>query len=348
MNGLRRATIGLAVFVVLAVAMTYTVFATLHRDVTGPTNTYTAVFGDVSGLSQGDDVRVAGVRVGRVDRIELSGTEAVVTFRVQRDQTLYDDTVASVTYQDIIGQRYLGLTAGPASRVPLVDGARIPLQHTNSSFDISYMLNAFEPLFTELDPEQVDNLTNAIVAAFQGDQVSLLTLTTQASTLAATLAGPEQVLGDLIANLDGLMVSVAEQSANLQSTLEQSRAVIAQMADQRDSLVTSGGSVTQSVDRLSAIMAAITPDMQQFIARDPGFLGHLLTDGRARFGYLAANLPLLLKGMARTSQEGSYLNLYPCDVDFGLWRGLFHWFRAFVMAATPGNGNEVWHTPVCR
>ena len=56
----------------------------------------------------------------------------------------------------------------------------------------------------------------------------------------------------------------------------------------------------------------------------------------------------LLKGLARTTQDGTYINLYACDLDLALWRGLFHWFRAFVIAATPGNGNEVWHTAKCR
>jgi len=61
-----------------------------------------------------------------------------------------------------------------------------------------------------------------------------------------------------------------------------------------------------------------------------------------------ANVPLLLKGLARAGQEGTYIDVYVCDLDFGLWRGLLNWFRRFVVAATPGNGNETWHTAVCR
>ena len=109
----RKSLIGLAVFMAFA-TVTWMVFATLQREVAGPTNSYSAVFTDVSGLAPGDDVRVAGVRVGRVDKIELVGTLAKVIFRVQRDQVLYTNTVASVTYQNIIGQRYLGLSAGQA------------------------------------------------------------------------------------------------------------------------------------------------------------------------------------------------------------------------------------------
>ena len=166
----RRALIGLTVFMVSALAVTWMVFVTLSRDVTGATNSYSAVFTDVSGLHPGDDVRVAGVRVGRVDKVALQGTSAKVIFRVQRDQVLYTNTVASVTYQNIIGQRYLGLSAsqGP-QETTLADGAQIPPEHTKPSFDIAYLLNGFQPLFAVLDPAQVDNLTNGIVQALQGD-----------------------------------------------------------------------------------------------------------------------------------------------------------------------------------
>ncbi|TDH55963.1 MCE family protein, partial [Mycobacterium eburneum] len=81
------------------------VFGTLVRGVAGPTNTYSAIFTDVSGLADGDDVRVAGVRVGRVDKIELVDALAKVTFRVQRAQTLYTNTIASVTYWPVPDSR---------------------------------------------------------------------------------------------------------------------------------------------------------------------------------------------------------------------------------------------------
>src|ERR1700739_5105974 len=108
------------------------VFATLQRDVAGPTNTYSAVFTDVSGMTTGDDVRVAGVRVGRVDKIELVGNLAKITFRVQRNQVLYTNTVASLTYQNIIGQTYLGLSQGLAGdQTPLPNLGQIPKESTN-------------------------------------------------------------------------------------------------------------------------------------------------------------------------------------------------------------------------
>ena len=181
---LKRSTVVfLTLFLVFSVAVTWMVFATLQRNVAGPTSSYSAIFSDVSGLAEGDDVRVAGVRVGRVDKIELTpDNQAKVSFQVRSNQTLYTNTLASVTYQNIIGQRYLGLSQGEGDKRKLAVGAQIPESRTNPSFDISYMLNGFEPLFTELDPQQVDNLTNAIITAFQGNQGSLLTLTTSVAS----------------------------------------------------------------------------------------------------------------------------------------------------------------------
>ena len=347
MRRYRRPVIGFAVFMATAVAMTWMVFATLQREVAGPTNTYSAIFTDVSGMAPGDDVRVAGVRVGRVDKIDLAGTLAKVTFRVQRNQVLYTNTVASVTYQNIIGQRYLGLSQGPAGdQTPLPNLGQIPKERTNPSLDLSYVLNGFEPLFTQLDANQVDNLANAIIEALQGDSGSILVLTTQASALAETLAGPDQVLGDLIANLNQLTSSLAAQNTNLQTMIREARGAMAELANRRETLVSSVGSINSTAGRLATVVNNITPDLQEFVGRQPGFLDYGLHDGRQRFAYMAANLPFLIKGLARITQEGSYMNAYACDVDFALWRGLFNWFRAFVAWTTPGN--ETKHTQMCR
>lgn len=349
MRRYRKPLIGSVIFLMLSVAVTWMVFATLGRGVAGRTDTYSAIFTDVSGMAPGDDVRVAGVRVGRVDKIELVDTLAKVTFRVQSDQSLYTDTTASVTYQNIIGQRYLGLAQGTAGEhKPLGKHGQIPKERTSPSFDISYALNGFEPLLEQLEPEQVDNLTNAIVGAFGGDSTSILALTIQTSALAETFAGPDQVLGELIGNLNELMASLASQNTNLQTMIRQTRGVMADLAQRRQGLVDSVGSINSTAGRLAAIVNNITPDTQQFISRQPGLLDYGLHEGRPRLAYLTANLPGLLKGVARFNQDGTYANGYACDVDFALWRGLYYWFRGFVAAATPGNGQETWHTAGCR
>lgn len=345
----RKSLVGTAIFTAFALTVTWMVYNTLRRDIAGPTNTYSAIFTDASGVARGDDVRVAGVRVGRVDKLELVGTAAKVTFRVQRSQPLYTNTIASVTYQNIIGQRYLALAQGPGdAHTRLPNRGQIPVERTNPSLDVSYMLNGFEPLFAELDPEQVDNLSNATVLALQGNTTSMLKVITQASALAETFAGPDEVLSVLITNLNQLMTDLSAQSSNMQQMIHQSREAMVALADRREPLVASVGSIRSAMGRLSTIVDNVAPDLEEFIDRKPGLLNYGIHDGRERFAYMAANLPFVLQGLARVTQGGSYADVYACDLDFGLWRGLFYWFRAFVAAATPGNNNELWHTAACR
>jgi phospholipid/cholesterol/gamma-HCH transport system substrate-binding protein len=343
----RKPLIGLSLFMVVATVTTWMVFVTLRREVAGPTNTYSAVFTDVSGLHSGDDVRVAGVRVGRVDRVDLEGTLAKVTFRLQKEQVLYDDTIASVTYQNIIGQRYLGLSPGTSSdRTPLAGGSQIPLEYTRPSFDIAYLLNGFEPLFTLLDPREVDNLTNGIIQALQGDSGSVLTLITQTSALAESLAGPDQVLGDVITHLTDVMTNLAAQNANLQAVIGQTRDVMVTLGNRRDQLVASAGSINAAVGRLATITNNIYPDVQELIRREPGFLAQLTGEAKARFSYFGANLGMFLKGLGRIAQQGSYVSGYICDINSTIFAFLGRLIPGIVRLASPGN--IIQHSPICR
>ena len=158
----RKPLIGFSIFVVASLLVTWVIWSTLQRSVDGDTNSYSATFSDVLGLKAGDDVRISGVRVGRVEAIDLDeNNDARVDFIVEGDQTLYGNTKALVRYQNLIGQRYVALAPGDqGDPTPLEEGAEIPLERTEPSFDISALLNGFEPLFAVLSPEQVNDLSN--------------------------------------------------------------------------------------------------------------------------------------------------------------------------------------------
>lgn len=342
----RKPFITLSVFLVVSAVATWLVLGTLRRQVDGPAMSYSAIFTDVSGLKSGDDVRVAGVRVGRVDGIDLDGNLAKVTFRVQKDQTVYDDTTASVTYQNIIGQRYIGLSPGRTQQhVPLANGAQIPVERTRPSFDVSNLLNGFEPLFSLLSPKQVDNLTNGIIQALQGNTGSLLTLITETSTLAQTLAGPDAVLGDLINNLNGVTAILARQNSNLQTLISQSRDVMVMLSGRRDELVSSAGSINAATTRLAQLVDAVYPALHEIIVRQPGFVKHLSGDGRDRVSMFGTNLILVWKDLARASQSGAYLDGYVCDINSTIFASLGRVIPGVVKLASPGN--IVQHSPIC-
>ncbi|GAA5054598.1 MlaD family protein [Nocardia callitridis] len=342
----RRFLIVPIVFVLVSVAMTWTVYATLQRGVHGETNSYSAVFTDVSGLSVGDDVRMAGVRVGRVEAIELDATVAVVRFALRGDQVLYGNTLASITYQNLIGQRYLGLAKGDFgdSRI-LAQGTRIPVEHTEPSFDLSRLLNGFEPLFSMLQPRQVDNITTAVIRGLQGDDGAITALIAETATLARSFAGPDQILGTVIDNLGQVVTELARQSGSLQTTIQQTRKIFDGLDQQRDTLFDQVGEISTVLDRAARVVASTSGPLREFVTREPGFSQHFL-DNKDEFAYLGYNIPLLLKSLARIVDTGAYLNAYVCDISVSIIPGVDPLLSSLLGAATPGGQPQ--HSAICR
>lgn len=342
----RRSLAVLIVFLVVSTLVTWTVVVTLERGVSGATHRFSAMFTDVSGLRVGDDVRMAGVRVGRVESIGLAGTLARVGFSVQSDQTLYGNTTVSVTYQNLIGQRYLGLALGAGgSSTALRPGAQIPVDRTEPSFDISKLLNGFEPLFGTLDKAAVNNITDALIKALQGDNGSITALIAETTRLAQSFAGPDDVLGQVITNLATIVDNLARQSGNLTTVIAQTKSVFAGLNQNRRALFDSVDRVAAVVGRVSGIATADLPALTEFLDRNPGFAQHFI-DGKYKYEYLGYNLPFLLDGMSRMTQDGAYVEAYLCDITFSFVPGLTPLIPDIVKAATPGGA--VRHTARCR
>ncbi|MGY0499477.1 MCE family protein [Nocardia sp. FBN12] len=342
----RRELAGLTAFLLVAALLLWMVRVTLQRDVAGDTHAYSAVFSDVSGLRVGDDVRVAGVQVGRVDTIAIHGPHAKVTFRLRQDQPVYGNTRAAVIYQNLIGQRYLGLSmADFGAPARLAPGAVIPLEHTEPSFDLSGLLNGFQPLFSTLDPEDVDNLTSALIRALQGDDGAVAALITETATLAQTFAGPDQILGALIDNLTVVMTTLAGQSAGIQTTIAQTRKIFDGLEGKREALMDQTGRIATVLADAATVVNGASPSLNEFLRREPGFASHFV-DGRQRFAYLGFNLPLLLQSMVRATDAGAFVNAYVCDIAFSIVPGIDPVISQILAAASPTGRPQ--NSPICR
>ena len=351
----RTALIGFSAFMVAALVLTTLVYGTLRRDPGGPTDSYTALFTDVTGLRDGDDVRVAGVRVGRVDSVSLAGDAgdlggvAEVTFQIDNDQSIYADTVAAVMYQNIVGQRYLGLIPRPERRDRLRGWRQAPrsrCDRTEPSFDVGALLNGFEPLFTLLDPAQVDRLSNAMIDAFQGDSAAIAHFVSQTSELTAAFAGRDEILGDVILNLNTVVDNLAAQDANLDGVITSAQTMVSELNSRRENLVASVGSLNHAAGRIAAIGDTTYPQLTELVYREPGFAQHLVGQ-RDQVAFVGSNVPLVLKGLARISGDGAYGNAYTCSLNMmGFFPGLNNLVPKIVRLASPGN--VVKNSQKCR
>lgn len=337
----RKSLVGFSLFAVVATVLTYLIWSTLQRSVEGGTNDYTATFTDVLGLRTGDDVRMAGVRVGRINKIELdSEHNAHVEFAIQDKQRLFTNTKALVRYQNLIGQRYVALAPGKGTADPLAPGGTIPIEHTEPSFDVSTLLGGFEPLFSVLQPDQVNSLSETLIQALQGNGVSLSAFITQAAGLANTFHERDEILGDVITNLSGVIAGLANRSLELESLITQARTLVNGLYSQGEMLKQSVDQVADSTNALVGLIGQIQPGLAH--AQDTATTGiNLLLSNGASLDQAAVELPLVLTDLARFSSFGAYGNAYLCSLDVSLWGVLF---PPGLIPQIGGNS----HSEVCR
>ncbi|WP_068273383.1 MlaD family protein [Aldersonia kunmingensis] len=247
-------TIAFTLFVVAMIAAGVVLFEALSPPVEGEQRTYTAQFTDVSGLVVGNDVRELGVRVGKVESIDLVGGSAdersagsalaQVHFTVTDETKVFDNTQIAVRYLNLVGQRYLDLFVDGAGAGVSPPEQVIPTARTVPSFDVTSLFNGLRPLFKTLEPEQLNTLMQNVLAVVEGrgpDLGSMLEQLTQVSRLASDRSA---LIGMIIAQLG----TVAEQ---IQYKSPQLNDLISRMGD-AFGVLANGAEDTQESLRLAS------------------------------------------------------------------------------------------------
>ena len=339
---IKKPLIGFSLFALVSILVTVVVWNTLARAVPGDTRKYTAVFTDVLGLRSGDDVRMAGVRVGKVEKIELDDdNNAKVSFIVQADQAVYTDTKALVRYQNLIGQRYVALAPGKeGSSEQLRSGSTIPLTNTEPSFDVSALLNGFQPMFQALEPAQVNAMSESLIQALQGDGVSLSAFIVQAAQLATDFQRRDAILSDVITNLSGVMSGLAKRGDELETLITQTRALIGGLYDQGQSLQASTETLADATTSLVGMVNQIQPKLAAAQNSTTAALTLLIANG-PKLDQVAIDMPSMLADLGRFTSEGTHANAYLCGLDVSLYGVLF---PRGIFSQIGGNS----HSAVCR
>jgi phospholipid/cholesterol/gamma-HCH transport system substrate-binding protein len=180
--------------------------------------TLTATFDDVTGLLVDDNVKVAGVVVGKVTDIETRAGRAVVTFQVdQEHDDIPRDSSAAIRWRNLIGQRYLYLYPGDLD-VALQDGDEIA--ETASVVDLGELFNRLGPIVGSIDPAQVNDFLQTVTEALDGREDAVGEALDDLATLTTGLATRDQAIQRLITNLDTVADTVNRRDAQIEVMLQ--------------------------------------------------------------------------------------------------------------------------------
>lgn len=203
-----RIGVALAVSAVLFILLSNTLVNPVHIG----TRTYIAEYTDASGLHPDGDVRVRGVRVGKVSSVDLARVDgqnvAQVTFTLDNKYAVVADTRLAIKFQALTGVRYIDVT-NPAEEFG--DGdviERVPTSMTQPSFDVTALFNGLQPVLATLSPEEINTFTSNAASFLTGDGSGLAPLLESVRRLTEFVSNRQQIVATLMNNLaevaDGL------------------------------------------------------------------------------------------------------------------------------------------------
>src|SRR5437763_10187659 len=175
-NPVTIGAVSIAVIVVLLLAA----FNASRLPIIGSGKSYPAAFSDLSGLKKGDDVRVAGVKVGKITGITLKNGEVMVKFSA-KGVHLGQQTSASIRVKTLLGTKYLALE--PAGTGTLSTKAGIPLARTTTPFDVPAAFSQLTKTIQKVDTRKLAQSFNVIATTFDNQPAQIKSALTGLSRL---------------------------------------------------------------------------------------------------------------------------------------------------------------------
>jgi len=309
------ALVKLVIFMIVTSILTLFLAATIGNITFGGKKSYSALFGDVTGLLTGNDVRIAGVKVGQVEKIELADRRlAKVTFSMSDEHPLAESSIIRLRYRNLVGERYLSVTEGPGSSEPVRDGSTIPLSQTRNALDLTVLFNGFRPLFQALDPATVNKVSFELVQVLQGEGGTVESLMARTASLTSTLADRDAVIGRVITNLGTVLETIDERDDQLNQLVTQLQRLSAGFAEDRTAI----GESLAGIDDLTGATTGLLQDVRGPLRSDIAQLGELagtLNDDKQVVDGILKRLPDKLDRIIGTATYGSWFNFYLCGFD---------------------------------
>jgi phospholipid/cholesterol/gamma-HCH transport system substrate-binding protein len=213
-NPVTIGAVGLTVVVLLIVAA----FNVQDLPLIGSGERYTAAFSEAGGLKSGDEVRIAGVKVGKVDDVDLDGDHVRVTFRIKEGPRFGTRTGASIRVKTILGATYLSLEPkGPGRLSP---GTEIPLSRTVSAYDVVAAFSDLTTTTEKVDTRQLATAMRTISSTFKDSPAEVRASIRGLSRLSRTVSSRDQALRDLLDHARGVTGVLSDRSDDLTTLID--------------------------------------------------------------------------------------------------------------------------------
>jgi phospholipid/cholesterol/gamma-HCH transport system substrate-binding protein len=237
-----QATVGAATLAILVLS-TLAVFFSDDLPIIGTGTTYSAYFSEAGGLADGNEVQIAGVKVGQVSTVALAGDQVRVRFKIQ-DVRLGDQTRAAIGIKTLLGEKYLALEpAGKGSQDP---GTAIPRDRTTAPYDITTAIGDLSGTVNKIDTAKLAESFQVVADTFKDTPQHMKSALAGLSALSKTISTRDEALATLLGNTSQVAKTLASRNDQITKLITDGNLLLAEIQRRKDA-------ITQLLDGTKAL-----------------------------------------------------------------------------------------------
>ena len=263
---------------------------------------YSADFSEAAGLQKMDEVRVAGVKVGKVVGIALARDHVVVKMRL-KGVHLGRLTRAEIKIKTVLGRKYIAVE--PDGDGTLDPNTHIPVSRTKAPYDISPAFQQLAQTVGEIDTGQLASSFTTLADAFRGTPDDVRASLNGLSRLSQTIASRDAKLRVLLDRANGVTQVLAQRDDDLVSFLKDTDLVLQEVRARRD-----------AIHKLLVTTTDLSEQLIALVRENRAALDPALTHLRAVVDVLRKNQANLDRSIA---EFAPFVRLFANNLGNGRW-----------------------------
>ncbi|GAA2343213.1 MCE family protein [Saccharopolyspora halophila] len=302
-----QATVGV-VTLVLLVTGTLLAFSAKDLPLVGSGTGYQAYFSESAGLDSGDEVQIAGIKVGEVDSVALEGNRVLVDYTVD-GRELGDRTTASIQIKTLLGEKFLELEPAGAREL---DEA-IPLSRTTAPFDIPDAIDELTHTTGELDAEKLAASFQTMSDTMRGAPQHMSRAVDGLAKLSEAVAKRDQQLADLVRNASDVSGIVASRDQQVDRLIKDGNLLLSEVQARKEAI----SGLLEGTREVSRQLRGMVADNQQQIQPALAQLDELtsmLQHNQESLDKALGALAPYVRGFNNTIGNGRWFDGYFCGL----------------------------------
>jgi phospholipid/cholesterol/gamma-HCH transport system substrate-binding protein len=243
-----------AVSLAVLAAMVLVAFKAEDLPLIGGGDTYYAAFSEAGGLKANDEVRIAGVRVGKVKSVELEGDHVKVQFDVKTGSRFGTETGAAIRVKTLLGAMYLALQ--PSGPGQLAEGTEIPVRRTTSPYDVVQAFSGLAERSERIDTDQLAKSLNTLGTLTDNTPKEFRAALVGLSDLSQNIAARDKQLTTLLTNMRKVSGVLGDRRNDMVTLMRDGDKLFRALAARRDAV----HNLLTATSQLSVQLTALVKD----------------------------------------------------------------------------------------